>query len=142
MLRAVCCFALIAAFLAGCSHKSIIPDSKLRVFPDYSVAFADLVQVGLLVGAVYLISDPTEPTWRIAETRLPDQRVLYRLEKQYFSLGGDGEARYVVTQRLDALAKEQGMAGYQLERYEEAIDNRILLPRRTAYAEARLMLSR
>lgn len=148
MRRAACSLALITVLLAGCStsdvprKNSIIPQSKLHVFPNYAIAFSDLVQVGLLVGAVYMVTDPSEPAWRITETRLPDQRVLYKLEKQYLSIGGDGEARYVITQRLDALAREQGMSGYQLERYEEAIDSRILLPRRTAYAEARLVAAK
>lgn len=120
-------------------QTSIVPKGNLRILPKYSVAYADLVQIGLVLGAVYYISDPTAPSWEIVETRLPDNRVFYRLNKQYLSIGGDGEARYVLSQRVEALAREQGMAGFRIERYEESVDSRILLPRRMAYAEIQLL---
>lgn len=139
-----------ALVVSGCSNvsgdiprqTSVVPSGNLRLFPHYSIAFADLVQVGALVGSVYLISDPTAPGWDITETRLPDNRVLYDMKMQYFRLGGDGEARYVVVRRAEALAREGGYAGYQINRYEEAIDSRILLPRRTAFAEIQLVAAR
>lgn len=133
--------------LAGCSslsgdipgNTSIIPKGSLRIFPNYAVAHADIVQVGLLLAAVYMVTDPTAPNWEIVETRLPDNRVLYKLSMQYLHLGGDGEARYVLARRAETLAREQGLAGYQIQRYEEAVDSRIFLPQRIAYAEVQLL---
>ena len=142
------CLLLLATALAGCSswdfpkHTSLIPKGSLNLLPHYSVAYADLVQVGLLVGALYMVTDPTAPTWEIAETRLPDNRVLYKLSKQKISVGGDGEARLVLARRAEALAQEQGLAGYRIERYEEAVDSRIFLPQRTAFAEVQLLATR
>jgi hypothetical protein len=143
---------LVIAFLAvsACKnlpgdiprHTSIIPRGKINILPQYSITYANLVQVGLMLGAVYYITDPTAPSWEIIETRLPDNRVTYRLYKQYLSLGGDGEGRYILSQRAEALAREQGMAGYRIERYEEAVDNRIFFPRRGAYAEISLLLAK
>lgn len=132
---------LVLLILSACStgdvprQTSFVPKGAVRVLPEYAVAYADLVQIGLVMAAVYYVSDPSAPNWEIIETRLPDNRVFYRLNKQYFSVGGDGEARYILTQRAEALAREQGMAGFQIARYEEAVDSRILLPRRTAFAE-------
>ncbi len=130
---------------AGCStgdiprQTSIVPKGALRILPGYAVAYADLVQIGLLVGAVYMITDPSAPNWQIRETRLPDNRVIYELNKQHLSAGGDGEARYVLTRRAEALAREQGLSSYRIERFEEAVDSRLWLPRRTAYAELQLL---
>lgn len=136
--------------LAGCSSfsgdlprkTSIIPKGSLRIFPGYAVAHADIIQVGLLLAAVYMVTDPTAPNWEIVETRLPDNRVLYKLSMQYLHLGGDGEARYVLARRAETLAREQGLAGYQIQRYEEAVDSRIFLPQRTAYAEVQLLAAK
>jgi len=139
-------FMVFGLMLVACSTggnfpagSSLLPKGALRLTPQYSIAFADLVQIGALVGVVYMISDPTAPNWSITETRLPDDRVLYDLNMQRLRQGGDGEARYVLARRVDALVREQGFAGYRIDRYEEALDSRILLPRRTAHAEIRLL---
>ncbi|MDP5239564.1 hypothetical protein Q9Q94_08485 [Uliginosibacterium sp. 31-16] len=123
-------------------NTSIVPKGSLHIFPKYAVTHADIVQVGLLLAAVYMVTDPTAPNWEIVETRLPDNRVLYKLSMQYLHVGGDGEARYVLARRAEALAREQGLGGYQIQRYEEAVDSRILLPQRTAYAEVQLLAAR
>ena len=136
--------------LAGCSNfpgdfprsTTLVPKGALKILPQYAVAYADLVQVGLLLGAVYLVTDPTAPNWQITETRLPDNRVIYKLTKQYLSVGGDGEARLVLARRAEALAQEQGLAGYRIERYEEAVDSRIFLPQRSAFAEVQLLATK
>lgn len=135
------------AILIGCSttsgdiprNTSIVPKGALRVFPRYSIAFADIVLIAGVAAAVYSITDPTLPAWEITEIRLPDHRVQYNLRMQYLHLGGDGEARYVLARRAEALAQEEGLAGYQIQRFEEAVDSRIWLPRRTAYAEVKLL---
>ncbi|MEN3111832.1 hypothetical protein ACFONG_06790 [Uliginosibacterium paludis] len=136
---------LLVLGLAACSstgdiprQTSIIPKGSLRLFPEYAITFADLVQVGLVAGAVYLVTDPLSPAWQITETRLDDDRVIFQLKKQHLSFGGEGEARLIMTRRVDALRREQGKEGYVIERYEEALDSRMLLPYRTAYAEVRL----
>ncbi len=103
------------------------------------MTYGDVLKVGLLLGTLYYITDPLAPTWEISETRLPDDRVIYQLHKQYLSVGGDGEASYIMRRRAEALVRELGKADYRIERFEEAIDNRIMLPRRTAYAEIRMI---
>ncbi len=145
-MKRLCRFGVVALIIAACSttnqfpsHTSLLPSGALRITPHYAIAFADLIQVGALVGVVYMISDPTAPNWAITETRLPDDRVLYDLNMQRLRQGGDGEARYVLARRVDALVREQGFAGYRIDRYEEALDSRILLPRRTAHAEIKLL---
>lgn len=139
---------LLALF--GCSslsgdipgRTSIVPKGSLHIFPNYAITHANLIQVGLLVGAVYYVTDPTAPNWEIVETRLPDNRVLFRLSMQYLHVGGDGEARYVLARRAEALAREEGLKGFEVLRYEEAVDSRILLPQRTAYAEVQLLAAK
>lgn len=137
---------LLMVLLAACStysgnvprNTSIIPAGGVHVFPNYLVTYADLVQVGVLVGLVYMVTDPTAPAWEITETRLPDNRVIFDLRKQNLSVGGDGEARMVLGRRAQALAQEKGFRGYRIDRYEESIESRILMPRRLTYAEVTL----
>jgi hypothetical protein len=144
------CLAGLLLILAGCStysgdiprKTSLIPKGSLHLLPSYSITYAGLVQVGVLVAAVYYVTDPAAPVWEIVETRLPDDRVQYALNKNYFSLGGDGEARGVVSRRAEALAQEKGLAGFRIQRYEESIDSRILLPRRQVFAEVQLLATR
>ncbi len=54
-----CCGLLLALLLAACSsagdiprQTAIIPKGSLRLTPTYAITFADLVQVGLVAGAV------------------------------------------------------------------------------------------
>jgi hypothetical protein len=54
-------------------------------------------------------------------------------------IGGGGEARQVLARRAETIARERGYGSYQIVRYEESLDSRIFLPRRTATAEIRLM---
>ncbi|MDO6385490.1 MULTISPECIES: hypothetical protein [unclassified Uliginosibacterium] len=122
--------------MAACSTLSKpIPSDGL----GYAVTYGDVLKVGVLIGTLYYITDPRAPSWEISETRLPDQRVIYQMNKQYLSVGGDGEAGYIMRRRAESLVRELGMADYRIERFEEAVDNRILLPRRTAYAEIRMI---
>lgn len=144
-LLTVCCVALAC----GCSttgdiprKTSIVPKGALHVLPQYSIAFADIVQIAGVAAVVYAITDPTAPTWEITEIRLPDHRVQYNLRMQYLHLGGEGEARNILAHRVEALVQEEGLAGYQIQRFEEAMDSRIWLPRRTAYAEVRLLAAK
>ena len=88
-------------------NTSIVPKGSLHIFPKYAVTHADIVQVGLLLAAVYMVTDPTAPNWEIVETRLPDNRVLYKLSMQYLHVGGDGEARYVLARRAEAHPHQQ-----------------------------------
>ena len=128
--------------LTGCSGTynlfgsgSAVPAGKIQVFPKYGISYADAIQVAGVAALVYLVVDPMAPTWDIKETRLADNRVLYDLTMKKFTRGGEGEARYVLMRRAEALARESGMRGYQIMRYEEAIDSSLILPHRTALAE-------
>lgn len=136
---------LVCVLLMSCAgtgdfpkSTSLVPAGRLRLAPHFAIAFSDVVTIGAMVGLVYVITDPFDPTWKLVETRLPDDRYRFRLEKQTLNIGGDGESHYLIVQRLAELADEQGRTGYRIDRYEESIDNRILFPRRLAYAEASL----
>jgi len=146
---------LLACLLGGCNALkldkiglqkgqtgSLLPGGAFKFSPRYSVAYMDIIMVAGLVALVYEVVDPAAPAWEILETRLPDNRVLYKLRMQYLHVGGDGEARYVLARRVETLAREQGLSGYQIQRYEEAVDSRILLPQRTAYAEVQLLAAK
>lgn len=129
--------------VAGCAmvngtyprNHSLLPDTALQVTPDYKVSLADAVTIAGVVALVYMVVDPAAPAWDISETRLPDNHVLYSLKMQRIHIGGDGEARQVLARRAQALANQEGFAGYEIRRYEESIDSRIFLPRRTVDAE-------
>jgi hypothetical protein len=127
----------LCAALAGCS-SAIVPKAQIKLFPNYGIAIADIVTIAGIGAVVYYITDPMAPTWKITETRLADNRVMYELNMQTLHLGGEGEARYIMTRRAEALVREQNMRGYQILRYEESIDSRPLFPHRMALAEIQL----
>jgi len=114
---------------------SLIPDGSLKIFPKYQISYADMLQVAGVMALVYIVVDPEAPNWEITETRVSDTRVLFNLRMKDFHLGGAGEAPQVLARRAETLSREQGMTGYQIQRYEESLDSRILFPHRTAYAE-------
>lgn len=118
---------------------SLVPDGSIKIFPKYKIAYADAVQVLGVAALVYVVTDPLAPNWEITETRLADSRVFFNLTMKNISIGGAGEAPQVLARRAEALAREQGKAGYQIDRYEESLDSRIIFPHRTAYAEVTLL---
>lgn len=120
-------------------NGSLVAGGRLRIFPAYSISYVDMIHIGAVVGMVYLVTDPAAPAWEITETRLPERRVMYALRMKNLHNGGEGEARQVLARRAQALARDEGMRTYRIERYEEAIDSRMFLPHRTAMAEIVLL---
>lgn len=148
MRRAIAClFSILLVVLAGCQSisgsypkdGSIIPDASIQLTPDYSIALADALLIAGVVVLVYQVVDPRAPAWEITEMRYPDNKVVFNLKMQRIHIGGQGEARQVLERRLRAMVRTQGLAGYELRRYEESIDSRIWLPHRTVEAEAVLI---
>lgn len=139
--------SIIFLALVGCHtfrgdyprSTSIVPAGALKIFPNYHIAFADIVQIAGVAVVVYTVVDPLAPNWVITETRVSETKVLFNLRMKDFHFGGMGEAPMVLARRAETLSAEQGMAGYQIQRYEEALDSRMIFPRRTAYAEIQLL---
>jgi hypothetical protein len=138
--------AVVAGILTGCTSLSthqtdttaLTQNTDLKLFQGYSIIFADIVQVGMLASAVYVVSDPSAPNWEITETRMPGNRVLYNLKMHYHKAGHD-DARYVVAQRAKALAHEQGFGSYQIDKYEETDNSNTEHIRRSVFAEVQLL---
>ncbi|HEX5125989.1 MAG TPA: hypothetical protein VFW00_04545 [Rhodocyclaceae bacterium] len=120
-------------------NKSLVPDADLHIFPGYRLALDDAIMIAGVAYLVYQVVDPLAPNWDIHETRLANNRVLYNMNMQRVHGGGDGEARQVLARRAAALAREEGFAGYEIHRYEESLDSRILFPHRTVEAEITLI---
>lgn len=157
MLKVLTATLLIASTLTGCSthnadgkvdaslsarglnrpqHSgSFLPSGSFNLTPKYSITYVDMILVAGAIALVYQVVDPAAPAWDVLEKRLPDHHVQYSLRMQYVHNGGEGEARQLVARRAAELAREEGMAGYQIKSYSESIDSRLFLPRRTAEAE-------
>ncbi|MEC5388088.1 hypothetical protein VVD49_20310 [Uliginosibacterium sp. H3] len=116
-------------------NGSFLPEGSFHLSPTYSITYADAMLIAGALVLVYFVVDPLSPSWEIKETRMPDNRVLYSMRMQYFHLGGDGEAYQVLERRATAYAQEQGVAKYEIRRFRESIDSRMIFPRRTAEAE-------
>lgn len=82
--------------------------------------------------------DPLAPNWQIEETILSDDTYLFSLRMKRFHTGGDGEARQVFNRRARELARSSGYSGYEVTRFEEAIDSAMLGTQRTVDAAIRL----
>lgn len=139
--------ALAAALLAaGCSGISgeyprsapLIPAASLRVSEGYVVSLEKLVTYAGIAVAVYLVLDPLAPNWQIEQTSLSDDTYLFSLRMKRFHTGGDGEARLVFHRRARELARSNGYSGYEVTRFDEALDSAMLGTQRTVDAAIRL----
>lgn len=139
--------ALVAVLLASaCSGLSgeyprsapVIPAASVRISEGYVISLEKLVVVAGVATAVYLVLDPLAPNWRIEQTDLPDQTYQLELRMKRFHSGGDGEARLVLQRRARELARSNGYSGYEVQRFEEALDSAMLGTQRTVDATIRL----
>lgn len=147
-MRSLCVYLLLAGvLLGGCRSMSgeyprsasLIPDAGIRLAPEYVLALEDAVLIAGVAYLTYKVVDPAAPSWKIQEVHLNAQRYRFNLAMKSFSNGGVGEARQVLARRAAALAAEQGYGGWQIQRYEESIDSRLMWPQRTAEAEVALI---
>lgn len=131
---------------AGCSGLSgeyprsgpLIPSASVRVSEGYVVSLEKLVTYAGVALAVWLVLDPLAPNWQIEQTHLPDDTYLIALRMRRFHTGGDGEARQVLHRRARELARSNGYSGYEVVRFEEALDSAMLGSQRTVEASIRL----
>lgn len=137
---------LTTPLVTGCSGISgeyprsspVIPAASIRISEGYAVSLEKIVTVAGVAAAVYLVLDPLAPNWQIEQANLPDDNFLFALRMKRFHTGGDGEARQVLHRRARELARSQGYAGYEVVRFEEALDSAMLGTQRTVEAEIRL----
>ena len=146
-LSVVASAAITSGLLAaGCSGISgeyprsgpVIPTASIRLSEGYTVSFEKLVSYAGVALAVYLVLDPLAPNWQIEQTHLPDDTYLLALRMKRFHTGGDGEARQVFHRRARELARSNGYSGYEVTRFEEALDSAMLGTQRTVEAAIRL----
>ncbi|MGB7989604.1 MAG: hypothetical protein WCF44_09410 [Candidatus Methylophosphatis roskildensis] len=145
--RRLACAAITSGLLAaGCSGLSgeyprsspVIPTASIRVSEGYVVSLEKLVTYAGVALAVYLVLDPLAPNWQIEQTHLPDDTYLLALRMRRFHTGGDGEARQVFHRRARELARSNGYSGYEVTRFEEALESAMLGSQRTVDAVIRL----
>ena len=142
-LCALCLLAGCKAFTGDFPRtSSIVPDTALKVFPDYRISLPDAVMIAGVVYLAYQVVDPLAPAWSIREVRLAENRVQFSLDMQRIHQGGSGEARQVLARRAKRLARDEGFVGYELITYEESIDSRLFLPQRKVEAEVILLGAR
>ena len=113
----------VAAILAACGSKPLIPDRNLMISPGFHPPVEDVVGV-ILVGVVaYYVIDPLAPNWEVKINQLDETRVAINLRKKRFSTGGDGEARDLFRRRAQEIVDDNGLAGYTIVQYSESIDS-------------------
>ena len=87
------------------------------------------------------IADALSPGWSIRELDLGDKRYHLSLELDGLHTGGDGDVRRIVARRAAAMARRQGLAGYEILKLEEGVRSGWLWGKRVAEAEYRLFES-
>lgn len=146
-VRAVASAAIAATLVAaGCSSISgeyprsapVIPTASIWLSEGYAVSLEKLVIYAGIAVAVFLVLDPLAPNWHMEQTHLPDDTYLFALRMKRFHSGGDGEARQVLHRRARELARSNGYSGYEVTRFEEALDSAMLGTQRTVEASIRL----
>ena len=88
--------------------------------------------VGMLQAAVYFVTDPLSPGWRIEESRIGENRYRIELRRKRFATGGDGEATQVFYRRAEQIVRNNGSAGYTVIEFGEGIDSMFPVSQRFA----------
>jgi hypothetical protein len=141
----------LAVVLAGCESmnttrvadrllpaSTIIPDSTVKLAPSVSVSVEALVGAALVVWYV----DPLAPNWEVRERPLGADRVRFELRQKRYNTGGDGEAGLLIRRRAGELAREAGLAHFEVVEQQESVDSQTLGARRMVTAEVRLLAQR
>ena len=133
--------AVAVVGLTGCSTIGEPPHDWL-LMPVAAVAAVHSgyvkIPAALAAVAVYALVDPLAPNWAMQESRLAEDRFRIVLRMKALHAGGDGEARQVFHRRARELARSNGYGGYEVMRFEEALDSAMLGTQRTAEASIRL----
>jgi hypothetical protein len=143
MLRHIV-FCLLVPAVTGCSllqeHGGNVAGAVGVV---RTASNLELLEPQYLAGSLiaYAIYDQLAPTWRIEVTRLDEQRVRLDLRMKSFITGGDGEARQVFMRNARQLAESEGLAGFEVARYEEGVESTRPFAQRVAGGEIRLLRS-
>jgi len=117
---------------AGVVGVAVTADEMTLFKPEYVA--------GALIA--YAIYDPIAPTWNIRVQRVDEERVRFELRMKALHTGGEGEARQVFLRNARQLAEAEGLAGFDVIRYEEGVESTRPFARRVASGEIRLARSR
>jgi hypothetical protein len=136
---------VLAAICPGCSSVNsdgsihhaypLLTTKELQISAGYALP-PEVIAIGI---ALYIISDPLAPNWKIEQTEPVHGEFHLALKKKGISneAGGDGEARVVFQRRAEALAREHGTAGvpggYTILEFNEGIESAFPFSRRVAY---------
>lgn len=138
--------ALVLLALAGCatvkgdypSSWSLLPNASLNISDGLAISLNDLVAGGLVIGAIYYITDPQAPNWSIREQRVAEDRLVFDLSMKRFHAAGEGEALQVMRRQAHLLAVANGFKHYEVAHWEESIESN-WIARRHARGEVRLL---
>lgn len=129
---------LLAAIVAGCGSKPLIPDKSLNLSPGFHPP-AEAVVFTVLAGvAAYYLIEPTAPNWEVRADQMDATRVAISLRKKRFSTGGDGEARALFQRKAREIADRNGFEGFSVLSFEEAVDSETTVARRVSRGVVRL----
>lgn len=124
----------LATDSSGGEIRPLLPNRSLQVTRSLSIPLEGLA----LGAALYLVTDPLGPNWRIEESRLAADRFRIALRRKHFASGGEGEAMQVFNRRAEQLARDHGHAGYTVLEYSEGIDSALPIAQRVSAGVIRL----
>lgn len=128
----------LAAILAGCGSKPLIPDKSLAISPSFQPALESVALAALAGVAAYYVIEPTAPNWEVKTEQLDETRVAISLRKKRFSAGGDGEARELFQRKARQLADGAGFEGFTVLSFSEGVDSETTYARRVSRGVVRL----
>jgi hypothetical protein len=109
--------------LAGCSSTSpLIGNREIAVSPHLYIVHEALVGAAIVGAAVWYVTDPMAPTWKIERRKLAEDRYRIDLRQKRFAVGGDGEARQIFQRAAESLAEDTGFPGYTIVSYTEGFE--------------------
>ncbi len=132
-------FALaLAAIVAGCGSKPLIPDKNVAFSPGFQPPVEAVVFTVLAGVAAYYVIEPTAPNWEVKTERVDDTRVVISLRKKRFSTGGDGEARALFQRKAGEITNGSGFESFSILSFEEGVDSETTAARRVSRGVVRL----
>jgi hypothetical protein len=155
-LRVAAAALAIAAICPGCSSVNsdgsihhaypLLTTKELQISAGYALP-PEVIALGV---ALYIITDPLAPNWKIEQTEPVPGKFHLALKKKGITneAGGDGEARVVFMRRAEALARERGAvvagpdSGYTILEFNEGVEAAFPFARRVAYGVVQIASAR
>lgn len=116
---------------------SLIPDTPIRLSPNYSTSVASVVEAGAAAAILNYVYQPLDPNWDVADVALSNDTHRFSLRMKRFTTGGEGEGWQTAKRYAERLQRAKGASGFVMLEFTQGIDSSTPFARRVAEALVR-----